>query len=92
MNELFDRYVNTTFEFKKLKCVEPVPISELNAVQSLCKLLGALATPQNGVELGEDKDVFDHMCKIWFLFWYVITIILYNYQATILIITSTIHN
>ncbi|XP_024940642.1 dynein heavy chain 2, axonemal [Cephus cinctus] len=68
MNELFARFVDTTLAFKKEKCEEPIPVPELNAVQSLCKLLQVLATPQNGVELGEDRDAFSSMCKIWFLF------------------------
>lgn len=74
VNQLFEKYVNATLEFKRRNCNEPVPILELNAVQSLCKLLDVLATPQNGVELSdyEDYDGFSVICKLWFFFWYVI--------------------
>lgn len=69
MNQLFETHVNATLEFKRRHCVELVPILELNAVQSLCKLLEILATPQNGVEVGDDYDLFAFTCKIWFFFW-----------------------
>lgn len=71
MSELFKGRVNVTLEFKRHNCEEIVPVPELNAVQSLCKLLEVLATPQNGVELGEDRDAFSNICKMWFFFWYV---------------------
>ncbi|KYM82700.1 Dynein heavy chain 2, axonemal [Atta colombica] len=68
MNRLFESHVNVTLRFKQRNCEEVVPVTELNAVQSLCKLLEVLATPENGVELGEDRDVFSNICKMWFLF------------------------
>ncbi|XP_018342049.1 PREDICTED: dynein heavy chain 2, axonemal [Trachymyrmex septentrionalis] len=68
MNRLFESHVNVTLSFKRRNCEEVVPVTELNAVQSLCKLLEVFATPQNGVELGEDRDVFSNICKMWFLF------------------------
>ncbi|EZA48745.1 Dynein heavy chain 2, axonemal [Ooceraea biroi] len=68
MNQLFESHVNATLEFKRRNCEELVPILELNAVQSLCKLLEVFATPQNGVELGEDRDTFSIICKMWFFF------------------------
>ncbi|XP_071580099.1 dynein axonemal heavy chain 2 [Temnothorax nylanderi] len=68
MNRLFESRVNVTLGFKRRNCEELVPVPELNAVQSLCKLLEVLATPQNGVELGEDRDAFSNICKIWFFF------------------------
>lgn len=71
MNQLFGSHVNDVLEYKRRYCDEIVPVPELNAVQSLCKLLGVFATPQNGVELGEDRDAYSVICKMWFFFWYV---------------------
>lgn len=71
MNQLFESHVNATLEFKRKNCEEIAPVSELNAVQSLCKLLEVFATPQNGVELSEDRAAFSTICKMWFFFWYV---------------------
>ncbi|KAG7190743.1 hypothetical protein KM043_006815 [Ampulex compressa] len=68
MTQLFDYHVDVTLEFKRQKCEEPVPVPELNAVQSLCKLLEVLATPENGVEVGDDRDAFSIICRIWFFF------------------------
>ncbi|XP_046433182.1 dynein axonemal heavy chain 2 [Neodiprion fabricii] len=68
LNQLMNRFVDTTLNFKRSKCEETVPVSELNLVQSLCKLLEVLATPKNGVEMGEDPDAYSTVCKMWFLF------------------------
>ncbi|KAG5317386.1 DYH2 protein, partial [Pseudoatta argentina] len=68
MNRLFENHVNVTLRFKLRNCEEVVPVTELNAVQSLCKLLEVFATPQNGVELGENRYVFSNICKMWFFF------------------------
>ncbi|XP_076295130.1 dynein heavy chain 2, axonemal kl-2 [Lasioglossum baleicum] len=68
MKTLFEEHVNSTLEFKRLKCEELVPTPELNAVQSLCKLLQVLATPENGVEFTGDADVFANVVKMWFFF------------------------
>lgn len=73
MNQLFESHVNDVLEYKRQYCDEIVPVPELNAVQSLCKLLEVLATPQNGVELGEDRDAYSVICKMWFFFWYTHT-------------------
>jgi len=70
MKLLFESHVDVTLEFKKHNCEEVVPIVELNAIQSLCKLLEVFATPQNGVELGDDYEIFIFICKMWFFFWY----------------------
>ncbi|XP_072759448.1 dynein axonemal heavy chain 2 [Anoplolepis gracilipes] len=68
MNQQFESHVNAVLKFKRKNCEEPVPIPELNAIQSLCKLLEVFATPQNGVELGADRAAFSLMCKMWFFF------------------------
>ncbi|XP_008209980.1 dynein heavy chain 2, axonemal [Nasonia vitripennis] len=68
MNQHFDTYVDKVLEFKRSQCNELITLPEPNAVQSLCKLLEVLATPQNGVELLDDRDAFNSMCKLWFFF------------------------
>ncbi|XP_078053365.1 dynein heavy chain 2, axonemal kl-2 [Augochlora pura] len=68
VKKLFEEHVNNTLEFKRLRCEELVPTTELNAVQSLCKLLQVLATTENGVEYTGDQDAFNNILKMWFFF------------------------
>ncbi|XP_074107880.1 dynein heavy chain 2, axonemal kl-2 [Cotesia typhae] len=68
MDLLFDNYLDKVLEFKRAKCKELIAVNELNAVEGLCKLLGVLATEENGVTYDGDKDNFSFMCKIWFIF------------------------
>lgn len=49
LKSLFDKYVSKVLEFRRRYCRELVPTGELNAVTSLCYLLDALLTPENGV-------------------------------------------
>lgn len=49
LRSLFDKYVSKVLEFRRKNCRELVPTGELNAVTSLCYLLQALVTPENGV-------------------------------------------
>lgn len=58
-------------EFKQLNCVETVPLPELSGIVTLCTLLEcftfsdlALKTPT-----GLKPDEYDHLIKLWFLFW-----------------------
>ncbi|KAL1139306.1 hypothetical protein AAG570_006292 [Ranatra chinensis] len=70
MRSHFDTYLDITLDFKRLNCVEIVPVPELCAVKSLCKLLQCLARPENC--FGQDRndiDTFGYMTKLWFLFW-----------------------
>ena len=48
---MFDKYVAKVLEFRRKNCRELVPTSHLNAVSSLCYLLDALVTPENGVRM-----------------------------------------
>lgn len=73
-----DRFVDSTLKFKRSKCEETIPVPELNLIQSLCKLIEALATPKNGVEMGEDPDAYSTVCKMWFLFWFVSSTIYFS--------------
>lgn len=52
LKNFFNKYVNKILEFRRKHCKELVPTGELNAVTSLCYLLQALATPENGVREG----------------------------------------
>ncbi|XP_011309286.1 dynein heavy chain 2, axonemal [Fopius arisanus] len=68
MKKLFHQFVDELLIFKKEKCSETIPIPELNAVESLCKLLTIFATAENGVELTTNREEFNFLCKILFLF------------------------
>lgn len=47
---MFDKFVVKLQTFKKTNgCKELVPVAELNAIMSLCRLFDALATPENAV-------------------------------------------
>lgn len=89
MNQLFESHVNAALEFKRKNCEELIPVPELNAIQSLCKLLEVFATPQNGVELGEDRVAFSIICKMWFFFWYVKVFLFRRYAFSILYCRTT---
>ncbi len=50
LRRLFDKYLEKVLEFRRENRVrELVSVPELSGVVSLCRLLDALATPQNGV-------------------------------------------
>ena len=49
LRRMFDKYVEKVLEFRRKNCRELVPTSHLNAVASLCYLLDALITQDNGV-------------------------------------------
>lgn len=46
---LFDKYVQNVLDFKKANCTDLVQCAELNSIESLCVLLSALLTEENGV-------------------------------------------
>lgn len=46
---LFEKYIESTLNFKKSNCKEVIPITDLNGVTSLCRLYDCLATSSNGV-------------------------------------------
>ena len=50
LKRLFEKYTQSTLDFKKKNCKELIPITELNGVTSLCHLYDSLATSSNGVE------------------------------------------
>lgn len=49
LKRLFEKYVESTLNFKKSNCKELIPITGLNGVTSLCRLYDSLATSSNGV-------------------------------------------
>lgn len=67
LKALFEKYVAKVLEFRRKSCKQLVPTGELNSVTSLCYLLEALATVENGVDPA-DGDNFDRMLELWFLF------------------------
>ena len=67
LKTLFEKYITKVLEFRRKNCKELVPTGELNAVTSLCYLLEALATVENGVDPA-DTDNFERMLELWFLF------------------------
>lgn len=67
LKTLFEKYVTKVLEFRHKNCKELIPTGELNAVTSLCYLLEALATVENGVDPA-DADNFERMLELWFLF------------------------
>lgn len=51
LRKLFDKFVSKMLAFIQTQCVELVPTTALNRVQSLCRLLSVLLTPENGINL-----------------------------------------
>lgn len=64
---MFDKYVQKVLDFKRMNCTELVTTSELNCIESLCVLLNALLTNENGV-ISSDEDNYAKMVEYWFLF------------------------
>lgn len=60
-----------TLEFKKLNCVETVPLPELSSIESLCKLLECFTSEHlsNNIPAGLINDDYEYIIKLWFLFW-----------------------
>eukprot|EP01083_Nonionella_stella_P148882 472039_1 len=64
---LFEQHVLNFLDFKKHECVEPIPITDFNAVRSLCNLFKCLATKENGVD-STDEANYLRMVEMYFLF------------------------
>eukprot|EP00698_Gefionella_okellyi_P021811 TRINITY_DN713_c0_g5_i1.p1 TRINITY_DN713_c0_g5~~TRINITY_DN713_c0_g5_i1.p1 ORF type:complete len:2528 (-),score=851.46 TRINITY_DN713_c0_g5_i1:18-6647(-) len=67
LTRLFEKFVDKLLVFKRAECKEPVPITDLNAVTSLCNLFETFATPPNGVD-PKDPDNYIPMAEKWWLF------------------------
>ena len=68
LRRLFDKYMDKVFKFAKRSCSELVPVAELNAVQSLCRLFDCLANAENGVDPKNDADGLSRAVELWFQF------------------------
>uniref|UniRef100_A0A3Q1IX48 Dynein axonemal heavy chain 2 n=1 Tax=Anabas testudineus TaxID=64144 RepID=A0A3Q1IX48_ANATE len=64
---LFDKYIESTLNFKKNNCKELIPITELNGVTSLCRLYDSLATSSNGINTSDTENL-GRMVALWFVF------------------------
>ncbi|KAG7496340.1 dynein heavy chain 2, axonemal [Solea senegalensis] len=67
LKHLFEKYMASTLNFKKNNCKEPIPVTELNGVTSLCRLYDSLATSSNGVNISDTEDM-GRMVELWFIF------------------------
>jgi len=67
LRRLIEKYVQKTLEYKAAECTEYMPISQLNAVQSLCRLFDAVATVDNGVT-PDDAENYIKSIEMWFAF------------------------
>ncbi|XP_041842513.1 dynein heavy chain 2, axonemal [Melanotaenia boesemani] len=67
LKQLFDKYLESTLNFKKTNCKELIPITELNGVASLCRLYDSLATPSNGVNTSDTENL-GRVVELWFIF------------------------
>ncbi|CAH8605754.1 unnamed protein product [Dicrocoelium dendriticum] len=64
---LFEKYVEKLHQFIRQNCYTLVPLSEMNTVISLCRLLDALATPDAWVDPA-DTDYFVRLLEMTFQF------------------------
>ncbi|XP_044040597.1 dynein axonemal heavy chain 2-like isoform X2 [Siniperca chuatsi] len=67
LKRLFEKYIESTLNFKKSNCKELIPITELNGATSLCCLYDSLATSSNGVH-SSDTENLGRMVELWFIF------------------------
>ncbi|KAM3621055.1 uncharacterized protein V6R79_005381 [Siganus canaliculatus] len=67
LQSLFEKYVESILNFKRTKCKELIPITDLNGVMSLCRLYDSLATSKNGVNTS-DTESLGTMVNLWFIF------------------------
>ncbi|XP_039997326.1 dynein heavy chain 2, axonemal [Xiphias gladius] len=67
LRRLFEKYIECTLNFKKTHCKEPIPITELSGVTSLCRLYDSLATSSNGVNTSDTENL-GKMVELWFIF------------------------
>ncbi|TKS92669.1 Dynein heavy chain 2, axonemal [Collichthys lucidus] len=64
---LFEKYIESTLNFKKSNCKEVIPITDLNGVTSLCRLYDCLATSSNGVNTSDTENL-GRIVELWFIF------------------------
>jgi len=64
---LFQKHVEMALQFRRDNCKELIRTTNLNAVQSLCRLFDCVATKENGVDPA-DQDFYSAMIELWFFF------------------------
>ncbi|XP_026819508.1 dynein heavy chain 2, axonemal-like [Rhopalosiphum maidis] len=66
----FNKYVTAVLEFKRLNCVETVPLPELSSIVTLCTLLECFTSNDLAINTptGLEPDDYEHLIKLWFLF------------------------
>ncbi|XP_060896803.1 dynein axonemal heavy chain 2-like [Labrus mixtus] len=67
LKPLFEKYIESTQDFKKVNCKELIPISELNGITSCCRLYDSLATSSNGINTSDTENL-GRMVALWFVF------------------------
>ncbi|TKS69390.1 Dynein heavy chain 2, axonemal [Collichthys lucidus] len=67
LKQLFEKYIESTLNFKKNNCKELIPITDLNGVMSFCRLYDTLATSCNGVN-NLDTENFGRTVELLFVF------------------------
>ena len=67
LKSLVNKHVNKVLEFRNKNCKELIPITSLNSIRSLCRLLKIFCTPENGVN-PDDTENFSRLLEMWFLF------------------------
>ncbi|KAM4540607.1 dynein axonemal heavy chain 2-like [Fundulus diaphanus] len=67
LKHAFDKFLESTLNFKKTNCKELIPITELNGVTSLCRLYDSLATPTSGVNTSDTGNL-GRVVELWFTF------------------------
>ncbi|GBG32973.1 Dynein heavy chain 2, axonemal [Hondaea fermentalgiana] len=65
---LFTKYCTALLKFKMRKVSELIPVTDFNAVISLCNLYDCLATPENGVCPFTRPDDYLMLSEKWFVF------------------------
>jgi dynein heavy chain len=66
--ECFGKYVYKILEFKSQNCKENVPVSDFDAVQSLCMLYDCFDTVDNGLDRTGDAAAYFPLAEKWFVF------------------------
>ncbi|KAM9855172.1 dynein axonemal heavy chain 2-like [Aulostomus maculatus] len=64
---MFEKYIDSTLDFKRRNCKEIIAITELNGVISLCRLYDSIATKINKVETLEKEDL-ERLVELQFAF------------------------
>ena len=67
LKSLVNKHASKVIDFRAKNCKELIPITPLNSMLSLCRLLKIFCTTDNGVN-PDDTDNFSRLLEMWFLF------------------------